>query len=315
MIKKRGPIIGSFEVFYFLYGGLGNSILAYPTLYVLSQNFKTKVFLLNKIQEDFILISNLRVQTDLSSSFFEILRKLKNKKIYASTHNLYAPYKKHPLIYFFLKSKIRIGLKGKNYLRVYTHTVPFFKKEKEGNVELIKPIIKEIKEFNPASHSKDGGFLLFFPGSSKKFKNFKRWKYFTDLGERLKNKFNILAVLGPDEIELKEIFEEKKINVFVFQNLKDLFKVFENSLFYIGNDTGLTHLASWFGLKGIVIYTSTDPEKNETLNSSTKITPSLFCFPCYKFFKTRCINREKYKCTYIIKTEEVLKALEETLNF
>ncbi len=305
MIQKREQNIISSEVFYFLYGGFGNSILSYPAIKILSENFKIKIFLFNSLQKEFLEISSIKGDIELSKNFSEMLFKLKDKKVYASTHNLYAPYKKHPFIYFFLKSKIRIGLVNKNYLRFYNYRVPFIKKEKEGNLKLIEPLNIKNQKWIPEEIKNEKGYILLFPGSSKKFKNFKRWKYFAQLGKKIKKDFNVLAVLGPEEIELKEIFEDNKIKVYTSKNLKDLLFLFEKSIFYIGNDTAITHLASWFGLKGIVIYTSTDPEKNETLFESFKIIPKLYCFPCYKFLKTKCINKEKFKCTYFIKPEEV----------
>jgi len=306
-IQKREQGIKSAEVFYFLYGGLGNSILAYPAIKVLSENFKTKIFLFNSLQKEFLEISGINAEVEFSENFLKALRKLKNEKIYASTHNLYAPYKKHPFIYFFLKSEIRIGLKNKNYLGFYNRVVPFIKKEKEGNLKLIEPLSIENQKWTPSEIKNEKGYVLLFPGSSKKFKNFKRWKYFVEFGKKIKKDFNVLCVLGPEEIDLKEVFEDNKIEVYVSKNLKNLLSLFEKSIFYIGNDTAITHLASWFGLKGIVIYTSTDPEKNETLYKSIKITPDLSCFPCYKFFKTKCINKEKFKCTYLVKPEEIEK--------
>lgn len=307
MIQKREQDIKSAEVFYFLYGGLGNSILAYPAIKVLSENFKTKIFLLNPLQKEFLEISGINAKIELLDNFSKLLLKLKDKRGYASTHSLYAPYKKHQFIYFFLKTKIRIGLKNKNYLRFYNRVVPFIKKEKEGNLKLIEPLnIKNLKWVPPEIKNKKG-YVLLFPGSSKKFKNFKRWRYFVELGEKIKKDFNILCVLGPEEMDLKKVFEDNKIKVYIPKNLKNLLSLFERSIFYIGNDTGVTHLASWSGLKGIVIYTSTDPKKNETLYESIKITPQLPCFPCYNFLKTRCINKEKFKCTYLIKPEEIEK--------
>ncbi len=286
---------------------MGNAILSYPALYNLSKEFKLKVFVLNKLQEEFLKISGLKIETEFQENFFKLMRSLKNKKVFASTHNLYAPYKKHPFIYLFLKSKIRIGLKGKDYLKIYNIKVPFVKKEKIGNLELVKPILKNPFLWKPKEIKNKKGPLLLFPGSSKKFKYFKRWKFFPEIGECLKKDFEVRVILGPEERELKTLFEEKKLKIIFPKNLKDLISIIDKSIFFIGNDSGISHLASWRGLKGIIIYTSTDFQKNEPLGKFIPVKPVISCAPCYKFLKTKCINKEKYKCTETIAPEDILK--------
>ncbi len=118
-------------------------------------------------------------------------------------------------------------------------------------------------------------YILLFPFCSKKHPQ-KKWPYFKDLIVRLKrdykNKYPILLVPGPDEIN-----EANKLNAKVVMednqpvNIKTLISLIFNAKFVVANDTGPAHIASHLDKKGIVLFGShTSAEKVSIENFNFK---------------------------------------------
>ncbi len=103
-----------------------------------------------------------------------------------------------------------------------------------------------------------GEFILIFPFCSKKHPQ-KKWPYFKELVNKLKDKYNnkysVLIAPGPGEIE-----EAKKLNgKVVLENeqsisLNQLISLINKSKFIIANDTGPAHIASHLKKNGIVLF-------------------------------------------------------------
>ncbi len=104
--------------------------------------------------------------------------------------------------------------------------------------------------------------ILIHPGAGSKIK---RWELdnFKELIKLfIKKNYYITLIEGPAEPSIienfynffKEKIQYKKINT-PFEFIEEIKK---NS-FYIGNDSGLTHLASFLGIRGIAIFGTTDP--------------------------------------------------------
>ena len=118
----------------------------------------------------------------------------------------------------------------------------------------IKDISRLIKQYA------NGEYILLFPFCSKKHQN-KKWPYFKDLIVKLKqdykNKFPILIVPGPNEIEEANTFNAKVVTD--NQNpvdLKTLISLISNAKFILANDTGPAHIASHLDKAGLVLFGS-----------------------------------------------------------
>jgi ADP-heptose:LPS heptosyltransferase len=117
----------------------------------------------------------------------------------------------------------------------------------------------------------NGEYILLFPFCSKKHQN-KKWPYFKELILKLKqdykNKYPILIVPGPNEIE-----EAKSLNAKVVTennepvNIKKLISLINNSKFIISNDTGPAHIASHLDKKGLVLFGSHTSAKKVSIES------------------------------------------------
>ena len=118
----------------------------------------------------------------------------------------------------------------------------------------IKDISRLIKQYA------NNEYILLFPFCSKKHQN-KKWPYFKDLIVKLKqdykNKFPILIVPGPNEIEEANTFNAKVVTD--NQNpvdLKTLISLISNAKFILANDTGPAHIASHLDKAGLVLFGS-----------------------------------------------------------
>ena len=102
-------------------------------------------------------------------------------------------------------------------------------------------------------------YILTIPGSSKKHPE-KRWPFFPELIKLLiKEKYTVVSILGPDEIELEE-----KIPGIILKNLNwgDLAGVIKNAEFIFSNDTGPIHIAACMGKRGLIFFgPTTSPSK------------------------------------------------------
>lgn len=75
--------------------------------------------------------------------------------------------------------------------------------------------------------------------------------------------FNPLLVLGPAEMERPELraaFADTGCAVSECWSVKDLAAAFAGCNLYLGNDSGLSHLAAWAGAEGLAVFGPTDPE-------------------------------------------------------
>ena len=103
-------------------------------------------------------------------------------------------------------------------------------------------------------------YIILFPFTSNQ-SSLKRWPYYNDLIEKIKEKFNehykIIVAPGPNEIN-----EAKKINALcILDNgkaidISQLSSLIFNSSFVIANDTGPAHMAAHLNAKGITLFGS-----------------------------------------------------------
>ena len=122
-----------------------------------------------------------------------------------------------------------------------------------------------------------GSFIVLIPGSSKKHKE-KRWPYYKELADKLlKEDFNVVSILGPDELDL-----ENTIPGFKFNNLDliDVAGIIKKSIFVIGNDSGPSHIASCLKRPGIALFVPT-----------TSGTKSELARPPFRIIETEALEK------------------------
>jgi heptosyltransferase-3 len=103
-------------------------------------------------------------------------------------------------------------------------------------------------------------FVLVLPGSGSAAKNWPAAK-FGLLAERIRTNYPVLVVLGPAEAGLASTFHGRSLSVMRDPELGELAGIAHLARGFIGNDSGVSHLAAAAGARGVVIFGPTDPER------------------------------------------------------
>jgi ADP-heptose:LPS heptosyltransferase len=169
----------------------------------------------------------------------------------------------------------------------------------------------ESKGVTPGERSK---LIILHPGSGSKKK---AWPLdrFLSLAVTLQDRLGtrVLVVLGPAEgPDVREAFETAGLNAPILARgltLLQLASVMEGCRFFVGNDSGISHMAAALGLPTVAIFGPTDqgvwaPRGEETV----VVWRGIHCSPCPQERFFHCKDSE---CLKVVEVKEVLEGLEE----
>ncbi len=169
----------------------------------------------------------------------------------------------------------------------------------------------ESKGVTPEERSK---VIVLHPGSGSKKK---AWPLdrFLSLARTLQDRLGsrMLVVLGPAEgPDVRKVFEEAGLNAPVVAKgltLLQLASVMEGCWFYVGNDSGISHMAAALKLPTLAIFGPTDqrvwsPRGEETF----VVCRGIHCSPCSQERFFQCRDSE---CLKAVEVGEVLEGLKE----
>ena len=102
-----------------------------------------------------------------------------------------------------------------------------------------------------------GGFLLIHPGSGGRAKN---WEGFADVARqwRMQRREPVVVLLGPAEAERPALSFDDAIVVDGL-TLPQVAALLRSCGLYLGNDSGISHLAGAVGASGVVLFGQSDP--------------------------------------------------------
>jgi len=155
--------------------------------------------------------------------------------------------------------------------------------------------------------------IVLHPGSGSK-KKIWPLDQFINLARTLQDRSSskILIVLGPaEEPEVQSAFEGASQTEFMMARgltLLQLACVMEGCWFYVGNDSGVSHMAAALGLPTLVIFGPTDQRVWSPKGEKTSVVRrEIPCSPCpqERFFQCK-----DFECLRGIQTGEVLEGLE-----
>jgi ADP-heptose:LPS heptosyltransferase len=96
-------------------------------------------------------------------------------------------------------------------------------------------------------------------------------------------------VIGPAEQDLLPELARREATVHRPAGSLDLLARLRSAAAYIGNDSGVSHLAAWAGLPSVVIFGPTDPVRWRPWGRSVEIVqPPLDCMPCFETAAENC---------------------------
>ncbi len=167
------------------------------------------------------------------------------------------------------------------------------------------------KGVTPEGQSKT---IILHPGSGSKKKVWPLDR-FIDLANRLQAHFSskILVVLGPAEgPEVQRAFERMRSTDLILAKgltLLQLGSVMAGCWFYIGNDSGVSHMAAALGIPTVLIFGPTDERVWSPRGEKTFVVrKGIPCSPCPQERFFRC---KDFECLRGIEIEEVLGGLEQ----
>ncbi len=141
----------------------------------------------------------------------------------------------------------------------------------------------------------DPAKILIHPGSGSRRKN---WPLsnFVQIGRALKKTgLKPEFILGPAEHFLAVSLENDHGTIIhTLSDPVELLFLLRNAGGFIGNDSGVTHLAAFVGLPTIAIFGPSDPRRWRPLGRSVKVIrqDGLYCTPCFETRKTNCDQPE-----------------------
>jgi ADP-heptose:LPS heptosyltransferase len=119
-------------------------------------------------------------------------------------------------------------------------------------------------------------------------------------------------IFGPAEYDLHDILvqsEKLKTNVHKIEKLTELAGLLKTGAGFIGNDSGVSHLAAFMGLPTVVVFGPSDPKTWKPIGRVVKVVqPDIECSPC---FEAGAVGCEEIDCFSRITPENVLKAFYE----
>jgi len=148
--------------------------------------------------------------------------------------------------------------------------------------------------------------ILIHPGSGSARKNWES-SNFIKVSKNIKSLgMNPEIILGPAEQNLFEIFAGSLpagSKIHILTDLSDLMTILKQSGGFIGNDSGISHLAAFTGIPTVVIFGPSNPKRWKPFGRSVEaVRTETDCSPCFETGKSDC---KEMKCLEGITPEMV----------
>jgi heptosyltransferase-2 len=328
-------------------GGIGNVIMIIPMLRSLRKHYPdAEITMLAgepcaaKIIEgedliDDVVVYEQKPQKRLSKTV-ALIRQLRKKHIDLAIVASGTNALKGSLLSFLIGARYRIGedIKGRGFF--YTTKVAYAANthECDGAENILKAIGVSLHDPLPQlcvskeedAHAK--AFLLthgviedtvligIHAGSGEKQKSFKRWPHerFAALANMISKRYNAKIVLtgGNDEVELvnniKTLMNTEAIDAAAQLSLRHTAALIKQCTIFIGNDSGILHIAAAVKTPSVVICGPTNyAVTGQRGENVVMVRKDLKCSPCYAHGEVNC---DRLECLTAISLEDVFSAVQ-----
>jgi len=166
---------------------------------------------------------------------------------------------------------------------------------------------KRLPEQKETTNPCDRLTILIHPGSGSARKNWAS-SNFIKIFKKIKSLgMNPEIILGPAEHNFSEIFVRSLPaggKIHMLSDLGDLLTILSLSGGFIGNDSGISHLAAFTGIPTVVIFGPSSPKRWKPFGRSVEVLrPETDCSPCFETGKSDC---KEMKCLEGITPEMVI---------
>jgi len=158
-------------------------------------------------------------------------------------------------------------------------------------------------------------FCLMAPATSREFRMLPKEK-FGEIVKVIKNKYNLYPVFlgAPGEknicAEVAEQSEIEAVNLCGEVSFLEIVSLMERARFFIGMDSGLTHLACAAGTPTLCILGGGHYGRFFPYGDNIFVTNKLKCFGCY----WQCTNQDKYSCIKYISVSSILEGVDRIIS-
>jgi heptosyltransferase III len=138
----------------------------------------------------------------------------------------------------------------------------------ESRVDLAKSDFDSADRVLHRVGAADGKFCLVFPGSGSSTKNWPLAR-FVKLASDISSSVKPIAILGPAEEAMEGRFQERQLAAVHGLELEVVAALAHRARAFVGNDSGVSHLAAAAGARGVVIFGPTVPIRWQPLGEVT----------------------------------------------
>jgi heptosyltransferase III len=140
----------------------------------------------------------------------------------------------------------------------------------DHSIELAMNDLHQAKRLLRLLRLEPGRLVLVLPGSGSDRKNWPA-ENFAILAKRMSIFNRVLIVLGLAEARLEPIFRALSLPVAANLELSEVAGIARLARCFVGNDSGVSHLAAAVGARGLVLFGPTDPDRWRPLGDVTII--------------------------------------------
>lgn len=148
--------------------------------------------------------------------------------------------------------------------------------------------------------------VLLHPGAGS---SRKRWplRAFTEVAAAIiAADGNAGLIIGPADRDLLDEAHASGLKIYSLNEMSELHELLSVAAGFIGNDSGVAHLAACMGLPTVVIFTASDPQRWRPCGPAVEtLTPDLPCQPCFETLAANCPQPE---CLTAVAPDAVLQA-------
>jgi len=294
----------------------------FKKLYVLADKSVSDIFEKNPAIDELITFNKSK-NLDVISVIFKL------RKYNIRTAITLTPSFSSALIFLLSGIKIRCGfsddgfLLNRKYKRDKNHSEKHLIEEFKEVFYLAsyKFDFKDIKQEIFVDNKMESEVLKNFKLNKRKFNIFispfvkygpaKMWdiRKFNELIEVLKEKIknSRIYIIGTrQDLEYKFNLSKNVIDLRGKTTLKEIIYLIKNTNLFIGNDSGIMHIADAFEIPSLIVFGSTSPDWTGPLSNKVKILKAnIHCSPC---FKKEC-RYKTYECLKLITVEMAVKKI------
>jgi len=149
------------------------------------------------------------------------------------------------------------------------------------------------------------------PGSGSSFKNWPIDCYLTLSKQLIEKGHSVGWILGPAENALMKVLIQNKVNcndIVQTHHIQTIMKYLMLSDHFVGNDSGISHLAAYMGIDTTAIFGPSDIRRWRPIGACVKTIPENLplCSPCFEKGNRQCSHK---KCLNDITVSHVINKI------